>query len=128
MNLWIFQPQKCIRLMFEKCSRIGMADPIFGSLPLRKYQRTTFETSPDPTIRPANPDSSINMGVSPSYRQHSDVGNPLSTNIFIGDGSVQHVSPDVGYKEKLFIAQQELMRTHEEILQLEAELKAARFK
>jgi hypothetical protein len=121
--------QKTIRVMMENSASIGMSDPIFGSLALRKCQPRTFETSaPVLTGRGLNvvTQKSSDIELSPS---HSGLyANPLSSNIFVPGGSIRHVPTNSDYKRDLIIAQRELMNAHEEILKLEAELRAARYK
>jgi len=121
--------QTTIRVMMESSASIGMADPIFGSLTLRKYQPRTFETSaPVLTGRGVNvvtqkpPDIELSASHSVLY------ANPLSSNIFVPGDSIRHVSTNSDYKRDLIIAQRELMNAHEEIVKLEAELRAARYK
>lgn len=106
-----------------------MSKPIFGSLPLQKYQTRTFDVPL--TIHAEQYGGPRSPKVAPSHgspQRFYTSENPLMTNVFLPKDSASNVDNIVDYKRALILAQRELMNTHEEILRLEAELRAARYK
>jgi hypothetical protein len=113
----------------ENSASIGMAKPVFGHLRLRKYHTNSFEANSTGTINYLHESQSQQNTLKSSWQPHvSAESNPLSTNIFLTENSLHEIPPNDEYKRDLIIAQRELMNAHEEILKLEAELRAARFK
>ena len=115
--------------MFENSASIGMGAPVFGQIPLRKYQTGTFE-APVPSYSQNTTDllSPKITTHDASTKAHLTGTNPLITNVFLPEQQSRNVLTNVDYKRDLIIAQRELKSAHEEILKLEAELKAARYK
>ena len=115
--------------MMENSSSLGMSDPIFGTLHLRKYRVNTFEPAIPPiqgrNVDLTNPNAMLN-DLSP--QRPASVANPLATNVFLPHDSVRNIPTNLDYKRDLIIAQRELMNAHDEIVKLEAELRAARYK
>ena len=115
--------------LMENSASIGMANPIFGNLRLRKYHTKSFETNPNVCINDSHGiRSPRGLSVNHSPVNRAPEINPLSTNIFLTNNSLHEVPRNDEYKRDLILAQRELMSAHEEIMKLEAEIKAARLK
>ena len=123
---------------------MGMSRPTYGSIRMRKITAHRSSRGESPSRRPHRVTfkDEISLPSKPFFHSSTSMGAPIgigehglhdmAENIYLGQPTSTirsdrfTASPDVDDRASLMAAQRELMKTHQEILALEEEIRAAR--